>query len=195
MTSIAPPPGLSRRSLLAGLAASVAVAAAVATGPARANRAALPELATGLPGARLQGSGRLEFLGLAVYEIRLWVNEGFSADAVAQRPLALEIEYARSLSGQRMAERSLEEMQRIAPLTPEQRAAWLVGMKQAFPDVKKGDRVTGLYRPGEDTQFFHNGKLRAEVPDADFARAFFAIWLSPKTSEPKLRLALLGSAA
>jgi hypothetical protein len=42
-------------------------------------------------------------------------------------------------------------------------------------------------------RFFHNGKLRADVTDPDFARAFIAIWLSPKTSEPKLRLALLGS--
>ena len=31
--------------------------------------------------------------------------------------------------------------------------------------------------------------------DAAFAAAFFAIWLSPKTSEPKLRQALLGSGA
>ncbi len=191
MTPAASPPGLSRRALMSGLAGIAAAAAA----PVWANRVALPELATGLPGARLQGSGRLSFLGLAVYDIRLWVSEGFSAEAFAQRPLAIEIEYARSLSGLRMAERSLDEMQRIAPLSPEQRAAWFIGMKQAFPDVAKGDRVTGLFRPGEDTRFFLNGTLRAEVPDADFARAFFAIWLSPKTSEPKLRLALLGSGA
>ena len=61
---------------------------------------------------------------------------GFSwTETFAQRPLAIEIEYARSLSGLRMAERSLDEMQRIAPLSAEQRAAWFVGMKQAFPDV------------------------------------------------------------
>ena len=47
--------------------------------------------------ARLQGAGRLAFLGLAVYDIRLWVGEGFSAETFAQRPLAIEIEYARSL--------------------------------------------------------------------------------------------------
>ena len=186
-----PAPGLSRRALLLGLACGGAVAAA----PAWATRTALPELAESLPGARLQGSGRLRFLGLLVYDIRLWVSDGFSADAFAQRPLAIEIEYARTLSGLRMAERSLDEMHRIAPLSAEQRAAWLIWMKQAFPDVARGDRLTGLYRPGEDARFYLNGSLRAEVPDADFARAFFSIWLSPKTSEPKLRLALLGSGA
>ena len=176
---------LSRRALLAGLAA--------ATLPAWAAPVPVPELVAGLPGARLQGTGRHTFLGIHVYDIRLWVGEGFSAETYAQRPLAVEIEYARALPGQRIAERSLDEMGRLAPLAPEQRIAWLAAMKQAFPDVAPGDRLTGLYRPGEDTRFFHNGKLRVEVADADFGQAFFAIWLSPKTSEPKLRLALLGS--
>jgi Chalcone isomerase-like len=190
MSQVALRSGVSRRGLLAGLAWIGMTAA-----PAWANRASLPELATGLPGARLQGAGRLAFLGLAVYDIRLWVGEGFSAETFAQRPLAIEIEYARSLSGLRMAERSLDEMHRIAPLSAAQREAWFIAMKQAFPDVVKGDRLTGLYRPGADARFFLNGTLRAEVPDADFARTFFAIWLSPKTSEPRLRLALLGSGA
>jgi hypothetical protein len=33
-----------------------------------------------------------------------------------------------------------------------------------------------------------------EVRDATFARLFFGIWLSPRTSEPQLRAALLGLA-
>jgi len=191
MTRLSNPCGLSRRAMLAGMGGLAALAAV----PAWANRAPVPELVAGLPGARLQGAGKLTFLGLHVYDMRLWVSEGFSAAAFVDRPLALEIEYARGLSGQRMAERSLEEMQRIAPLSPEQRASWLVAMTQAFPDVNRGDRLTGLYLPGEDTRFFFNGTLRANVPDSEFARAFFAIWLSPKTSQPKLRLALLGSGA
>jgi len=181
-------PHLSRRrALLAGLA-GLGAAAAWATSPLR------PELA-GLPGARLQGSGRMVFLGLHIYDVRLWVSDGFSAEAFSQRPLAIEIEYARAIAGQRIAERSLEEMQRIAPLSADQSAAWLAAMRQAFPDVARGDRLTGLHRPGEGARFFHNGRLRAEIADADFARAFFAIWLSPKTSEPSLRLSLLGASA
>ncbi len=165
----------------------------VAVAPAIAAPATLPELAAGVPGARLQGSGRMAFLGLHIYDIRLWVSEGFSAESFNQRPLALEIEYARALAGRRIAERSLEEMQRIAPIPAAQGSVWLTSMKQAFPDVIEGDRLIGLHRPGEGARFFHNGRLRADVADPDFARAFFAIWLSPKTSEPKLRLALLGT--
>ena len=50
----------------------------------------------------------------------------------------------------------------------------------------------GGHRPGEAARFYFNGKLRGEVREADFARRVFGIWLSPQTSEPKLRLALLG---
>jgi len=181
-------PRLSRRALLAALAGLGATSS-------RANIAPLPELADGLPGARLQGEGRMVHFGLHICDIRLWVTDGFSAEAFAQRPLAIEIDYARALSGQRIAERSLDEMQRITPLSPGQRAAWLAAMQQAFPDIARGERLTGLHRPGEGARFFHNGRLRAELADADFARAFFSIWLSPKTSEPRLRLSLLGGGA
>jgi hypothetical protein len=60
--------------------------------------------------------------------------------------------------------------------------------------VAKGDRITGVQRPGESARFFLNGKPIGEVRDAEFARRFFGIWLAPKTSEPKLRLALLARA-
>jgi len=43
-------------------------------------------------------------------------------------------------------------------------------------------------------RFFHNGALRSELRDTDFTRRFFGIWLSPQTSEPKLRQSLLGAA-
>jgi len=48
--------------------------------------------------------------------------------------------------------------------------------------------------PGQGTRFFLNGSLRGEVADADFTRLFFGIWLSPKTSEPRLREQLLAGA-
>jgi len=57
--------------------------------------------------------------------------------------------------------------------------------------VRKGDRVTGVHRPGQGAAFWVNGRASGEVLDADFARLFFGIWLSPDTSEPRLREALL----
>jgi hypothetical protein len=90
--------------------------------------------------------------------------------------------------------RSLKEMRRSAALAAEQESRWLAEMLRVFPDVRKGDRLLGLQRPGEAAVFWLNGRLRGEIRDAEFARRFFGIWLSPQTSEPALRRALLGAA-
>ena len=176
-------------------AALVLTLASIATLPAFGQTAAPPEVIAELPGARLQGQGRLRFFGLHVYDIRLWVTDGFSAEASAERPLALDIDYARALHGHAIAERSLDEMRRLGAIPAAQAERWLGAMRQLFVDVVKGDRLTGIQRPGEAARFFHNGELRGEVREAAFARAFFGIWLAPQTSEPKLRQALLGRTA
>jgi len=64
-------------------------------------------------------------------------------------------------------------------------------MTALFPDVRDRDRLTGVQLPGQGARFFFNGTLRGELADAEFARLFFGIWLSPRTSEPALRAALL----
>ena len=181
---MASPAGLiSRRMLMLALAGMGARTHAQTAPPA--------EVAAELPGARLLGSGRLTYFGLHVYDARLWVNDAFNVDNFAKLPLALELEYARSLVGKLIAERSLDEMKRVGGFSEEQGQRWLAAMTQTFPDVNKGNRLTGVHRPGESARFFLDGKLRGEVNDADFARRFFGIWLSPQTSEPKLRAALL----
>jgi hypothetical protein len=151
------------------------------------------ELLADWPAAHLQGQGKLRFLGLQVYDIRLWTHEpGLSADAWQRRPLALEIEYARAFAGRNIAERSLEEMKRAGPVPPEVAERWLRTMAQVFPDVKAGDRIMGVHRPEGLSRFFHNGNPRGEVRDAEFTRRFFGIWLGEATSEPALRDSLLG---
>jgi hypothetical protein len=179
---------LSRRRLL--LAATLLPA-----GGLQARVAPPPEVAAELPGARTQGEGQMRFFGLRVYDVRLWAGEPPSAATWPALPLALEIEYARELDGQAIAERSLKEMRRQAEISADTGARWLAEMSRIFPDVRSGDRITGVQRPGTGARFFVNGRLQGELLDADFARLFFGIWLSPRTSEPALREALLGAGA
>ncbi|NVO04493.1 MAG: chalcone isomerase family protein [Rhodoferax sp.] len=185
--------GFAKASALAGLG----LAPGLRVHAADAVDASAPpaEVSAALPGARLLGSGRLRFLGLAIYDSRLWAPSGFAAASYAQRPFALELNYLRSLSGKLIAERSLKEMRRQGSLSAQQEQAWLQAMLQAFPDVNAGDRITGVHTPGTGARFWFNGQLRASIPDADFSRVFFGIWLSEATSEPQLRLGLLGQAA
>ena len=65
-------------------------------------------------------------------------------------------------------------------------------MKQIFPDVVDGDCIIGLTLPQSGARFYYNEKATGEIQDREFAKAFFGIWLDPKTSEPALRIKLLG---
>jgi len=174
----------SRRVLVLALAATPFLLHAEAAAPS--------EVLAGLPDARLRGSGRMTFFGLHIYDIRLWVGEGFTD--YTKSPLALELEYARTLYGKLIAERSLTEMKRAGDIPDDKAERWLEAMRKTFPDVAKGDRITGVFQPGVTAKFFFNGQPRGEIRDAEFAQRFFGIWLSARTSEPKLREALLGAA-
>jgi hypothetical protein len=177
-----------RGTLAVGLSSATSLSLATSS---IAERKPPEEVLAALPGAQYRGSGKLTFLRLHVYDASLWVQSNFNPEGFEKQTLALELSYARSLKGELIAERSLVEMRKHIEVSPPQAELWLAEMKRIFPDVAAGDRITGLQFPGESTRIYFNGKLRGEVRDADFTRAFFSIWLSPRTSEPKLRLALL----
>ena len=160
--------------------------------------AAPAEVRAALPAAQLQGAMRYRWLGLAIYDARLW-RPGGSAPLTSQdyaaRAFALELVYARRLSGAGIAERSIDEMRRLDRLDDARAEAWRAAMTAAFPDVRAGERLVGVHRPGAGARFLHDGRPTGEIADAEFARLFFGIWLSPRGPEPALRAALLGSAA
>ena len=145
-----------------------------------------------LAGWRLQGQAQMRFLGLLIYDARLWTRkEPVTAQDWATQDLALELEYARSLSGKEIAKRSLVEMRRQGEIDEARAARWLAEMEAAFPDVRAGDRISGVLEAGTALQFFVNGQARRRIADADFSRLFIGIWLAPQSSEPRLRQQLL----
>jgi len=198
MTHTTAQASVTRRALLVGAGWAMTGVGALAQQAAAGTSSAPvmpPEIQQTLPAAKALGSARLRFLGMSIYQARLWVGTGFVASAYAQAPFALELNYARSLSGRLIAERSLKEMRRQGKLQPQQETDWLAAMEAAFPDVKEGDRITGVYTPSQGARFWFNGQPRPGVPDADFSRLFFGIWLSDASSEPAMRAELLGRAA
>jgi hypothetical protein len=144
--------------------------------------------------ARPAGRGRLTWFGLHVYDARLFVPRGFDAADPAAQPFALELTYARNLDGRAIAARSHDEIARLGFGSAAQRERWLEQMTALFPDVRAGQRLAGIYRPGGATRFYVDGRALGEIDDPDFGRAFFAIWLDPRTSAPQLRASLLSPA-
>jgi len=159
---------------------------------AQAAQAATP-LAPPSPPARyaLQpvGEGTLTWFGLHVYDAALWAP---TARVDFAEPLALVVRYARALEGAAIAERALEEIAHLDIGSAVQRAAWGARLRALLPDVDDGDQVAGVHRPGKGVRFYLNGRSLGEIADPAFSRAFFAIWLDPRTRVPALRAALIG---
>lgn len=147
-----------------------------------------------LAGQSLRGQSLFRYWGFEVYVASLYTEADFSAERYAQHRFALELQYRRHFKGRDIAQRSIDEMQSITPLTPRQSADWKAAMERVFPDVAPGDRLLGVHQPGGGAHFFHNGSLRGSIDDPLLAERFFGIWLSPRTSAPKLREALIADA-
>jgi hypothetical protein len=145
-------------------------------------------------GLQAAGAGRLTFLGLRAYDARLWVAPGFRAGRFAEHAFVLELQYHRALRGDDIARRSIDEIARAGPLDAAQAQRWQEALRQVFPDVRPGDRIAGVHRPGQDAAVLVNGRSTGTI-DARLAERFFGIWLAPTTSEPQLRRELLANTA
>jgi hypothetical protein len=120
-----------------------------------------------------------------------------STSITREQPFALELIYQRTISRDDLVEASVNELKRLggAAVSAERLATWQAQMQQAFVDVKAGMRITGVYLPGRGARFFVGQRLQHEINDPQFARAFFDIWLDPRTRNPTLREQLLGVAS
>lgn len=133
----------------------------------------------------------MRWLGFELYRATLWV-------AASPAPLAtpndathaLVLQYRRAIKASRLVSVSLDEMRALGYGEGDLRR-WEGELQRVFRDVEDGDSITGVHRPGVGASFFHGALHTGDVEDPAFARAFFAIWLDPRTSAPRLREALL----
>lgn len=144
------------------------------------------ELPQHLSSAKLQGSGRLTWWGLHIYDASF-----YRVGSLSSSEFALDMRYQKSFSGISIANRSVEEMKRIG-VPDAQAALWGRELTAFLPNVESGQTLTAIYSPRQGTTFYYEGKQIAQIPGSDFSKAFFGIWLDPKTSAPKLRTELLG---
>lgn len=142
-----------------------------------------------VPGASVVGRGVLSYAFWDVYKATLYAPDG---KFDPRKPFALSIEYFVSINGHDIANRSTQEMRKQGFGDEVKLAAWNAQMKAIFPDVRNGTVLSAVYIPGKNTVFFRGDTIIGSIEGDDFGQLFFGIWLDEKTSEPKLRRALLG---
>lgn len=145
-----------------------------------------------LPHAEALGDGELRWLGFRIYHATLWAEQ---RPFQPERAFALQLRYYRSISGQRLVQTSLDEIERLnsAAIDAATLAQWGKSLSLAFTDVAPGDELIGVYAPGHGMRFYNQQRLLADIDDVRLARAFFGIWLDERTRDQGLRRKLMGA--
>ncbi len=145
---------------------------------------------------RLQGVALLNYKVLfKAYTAALYLGEGVDpADVLGDTPKRLELAYFWSIDGEKFGPAGVEILSRNvdeATLTALRPRLDRIGA--LYEDVEPGDRYALTYIPGMGTELAKNGRRIGTIPGADFAAAYFAIWLGAEPLDAKLRDRLLGS--
>jgi hypothetical protein len=153
-----------------------------------------PPSAAALRTPRLVGQQRFTYWGFEVYDASLWASSPFVAEDWAKQVLVLELRYLRDFKGADIAQRSMDEMQGQRLLSNTQQSSWSTTLQSIIPNVRAGERVTGIYNPDKGMQLLHQDRVLGELRDPELAQRFLGIWLAPETSQRKLRQQLLAGA-
>ena len=135
------------------------------------------------------GEARLDVFIWPVYHSRLYTADG--SYVTGQRPVRLEIEYLRDIDADDLVARTGAEWRHLN-VTHERRQRWLARLTDLWPDVTEGDILSLVVDERNVSTFYRNGERLGTLEDPEFGQQFLDIWLSPDTSRPELRLAMLG---
>ncbi len=148
--------------------------------------------ATRLP---LRGVGLAKYLRVfKVYVAALYLDPSVTPErALDDVPKKLELSYLRPLKAGDFAQAADKVLpDNVPPTTIAKIRSRLEQLHQLYQDINPGDRYSLTYLPGVGTELAHNGTIKGIIPGADFAAAYFAIWLGPDPINQALKDGLLG---
>jgi hypothetical protein len=155
------------------------------TGVAQANMTLAQQV---LEQPAVVGSARLTVLLFKVYDATLYAPKG---QYNPEQSFALSLRYLRAFQGDKIAQRSVEEMRKQGYANEKKLALWHRQMSSLFPDVKAGTELTAVRTPSGDAVFYRGLERIGHIKDPEFSQQFFNIWLGSKSSEPEMRKQLL----
>jgi hypothetical protein len=142
---------------------------------------------------KLHSVGVLRWYFLRGYVAGLYLGSETPPEEILQdTPKRLEIHYFHAISASDFGEAAWEVMARMHDEPQLSRIRSRADrLARAYEDVTPGDRYALTYLPGVGTQLSLNGEPRVTVPGADFAAAYFGIWLGSDPIDTPLRDQLL----
>ncbi len=130
---------------------------------------------------------------LRVYVAALYLPEGTKPEQVLEDiPKRLEISYLMSFKSTDFGKGA--EPVLVRNNSPEALAALrkrIDRLNAAYKEVKPGDRYSLTYLPGRGTELALNGTPIITIEGADFAAAYFGVWLGREPLDDNLKADLL----
>lgn len=143
----------------------------------------------------LRGASLKKFVQLKVFAAGLYLaSEVPSSEALSDVPKRLEVVYLLSIPGTELQNATTTGIK--LNTTPQEFALLKDRLNQIngyYPNVKYGDRIAITYVKGKGTEFRYNDQYKGLIQGADFAKAFFAIWIGQKPVDVRLKQSLLGN--
>ena len=130
---------------------------------------------------------------IKAYVAALYLPEGVKPEEVLNDvPKRLEISYLVSIKGGDFGKGAAPVLERNQ--TPAELArlrSRVDRINAAYQDVREGDRYALTYLPGRGTELALNGRPLVIIEGADFAAAYFGIWLGREPLDATLKRDLL----
>jgi len=142
----------------------------------------------------IRGAALLRWLKIfKVYVAALYLPEnGAPNDVLTDIPKRLEISYLVSIPGPDFGKGAEAVLERNN--SPEELArlrSRIDKLNAVYRDVKPGDRYALTYVPGQGTELSYNGQPLITIEGADFAAAYFGIWLGQDPIDQDMRSRLI----
>jgi len=146
-------------------------------------------IATLTPEMQMRGAVNFNLFGFRIYSARLYTPEGQQFSWA--NPVALELNYNRTISQERLTSVTLSELKRLeegrsdyASLEPK--------LNTCFRDVKDGDQFLALGKDKNTIEFWFNGARTCRLSHTEIRKRFLGIWLSEDSRAPRLSQRLRG---
>ena len=154
----------------------------------------VPEVRIGAATVALRNAALLRYLVvIKAYVAALYLPADVAPEqALADVPKRLEISYLVAIRGEDFDKGAAPVLRRNLPTGELDRLQErLDRLNAAYRDVRHGDRYALTYHPGRGTELSLNGTPLVTIEGADFAAAYFGVWLGREPIDADLKKALL----
>jgi hypothetical protein len=109
-----------------------------------------------------------------------------------ENPFAITLDYKRNFSSDIIVKATMVEMARLSGREQQEFEPLRPIVTKCFPDVGKGDSITGVSLGEDKAKFYYNGTISCEIDWPGFREDFFGIWLSDESRTPRKSKILRG---